>query len=84
MSGWENIPEDAPKQPSAPRKPRTAADAVGSPEATADESLVDDGELARLIDTYWPQVWLLMLTVVCLIGICKALAELPNAPSWLL
>lgn len=90
MSGWENVPPDAPKQPGAPRK-RGAAAATSVAAATttaattateSDDALVDDGRLAQLVDLYWPHAWIMMLITVCLIGIWAAIGKLPNHPSW--
>ena len=72
MSGWENIPEEA----LAPRK--AGAGAADELDATGFE----DGQLAQLVDTYWPQVWLAMLAIVSVIGIWAAIGKLPNVPSW--
>ena len=81
MSGWENIPDEAPKQPRAPRKRGPAAVEASAP--SADEALVEDGEFARLVDLYWPQIRLMMLAIVSLIGVWAAIGKLPNHPSWL-
>ena len=79
MSGWENVPEEAP----SPRKPQTTVSSPAEPGAAAtDASTVEDGELARLVNLYWPQAWLIMLTIVSLIGVWAAIGKLPNAPSW--
>ena len=80
MSGWENVPEEAPAPPVAPRKPKAAA---SEPDAKSiDAAAIEDGEFARLVDMYWPQAWLAMLTIVSRISAWAAIGKLPNAPSW--
>lgn len=82
MSGWENVPREAPRQPSAPRKRQPAA-AIAEPEAApSDAFAVEDSEFAQLVEFYWPQAWLTMLTIVCSIGVWRVVGHLPNHPSW--
>ena len=83
MSGWENVPDEAPKQPRAPRKRQAAAAALAEPDAKASDAMTaEDGEFARHVDLYWPQAWITMLTIVCLIATWAAIGKLPNHPSW--
>jgi hypothetical protein len=79
MSGWENVPEEAAVAPPAPRKPKAAAQ---RDQASSDAATLEDGELARLVDEYWPHAWLLMLSIVSAIGIWAAVGKLPNPPTW--
>lgn len=81
MSGWENVPDEASKQPAAPRK-RQAPAAVEPDATTVDAAAIEDGDFARFVDIYWPQAWLIMLTIVSLIAVWAAIGKLPNHPSW--
>jgi hypothetical protein len=80
MSGWENVPKEAPSQPRTPRRRRAAA--APEPAAASDAAMIEDSRLAQLIDLYWPQVWLMMVMIVSLIGTWAAIGKLPNHPSW--
>ena len=83
MSGWENVPEEAPKQPRGPRKRRGARTTpVEADAALSDAALIEDGRLAQLIDQYFPHAWMMMLIAVSLIGIWAAIGRLPNHPNW--
>jgi len=83
MSGWENVPEEAPKPP-GPQRKRQAAAATAAPQAALDDAAtVEDSEFAQFVDMYWPQAWMMMLAIVSLIGIWAAIGKLPNHPSWL-
>jgi hypothetical protein len=82
MSGWENVPEEAPKPPRKRSAVAAAAAIAAEPEAAMSDVTAEDGPLARLIDEYWPHAWLTMLTIVCAIAIWAAVGKLPNSPSW--
>jgi hypothetical protein len=82
MSGWENVPDEAPSRPPSRRK-RRSGPSIAEPEATSsDVVLVEDGRFAQLVDLYWPHAWMTMLAIVCAIGVYSAIGKLPNHPSW--
>lgn len=50
--------------------------------APSDAITFEDGEFVRLVEFYWPQAWMTMLSIVCVIAIWAAIGKLPNHPSW--
>ena len=70
MSGWENLPEETPAKPSA--APKAAP--------SDEEELIEDGDLIRAAEWYFPALWIGMLVVVSFIGVYSAVGKLPNSP----
>jgi hypothetical protein len=66
MSGWENLPKKTPKTP--PAAPKDEAE------------LIEDGDLIRAAEWYFPALWIGMLIVVAFIGVYSAVGKLPNSP----